>query len=156
MLLDSQSNTVVVLDTQIYYNCNKTTMFGFFWEPLSSALIQGFCEKAENVNCGFEHAWMIERVLLKKSVGNILIHWTLSSFKWMCGILFILLWVIKGEVDNDFRPVPAQEFKAVVFCVNPLREGNDHQSQVFGARLSKVGIKPTSPICESLGLFQWR
>ena len=44
---------------------------------------------------------------------------------------------------DDFRPVPTQEFKAVVCCVNPLREGNDHQRQLFGARLSNVGIKPT-------------
>lgn len=64
----------------------------------------------------------------------------------MSEILFILLWVIKREVNDDFRP----EFKALVFCVKPLREENDHQSQVFGARLNKVGIKPTSPICDSL------
>lgn len=95
---------------------------------------------------------MIEQVLLKESfVGNVLMHWTLSSFKWMCGIFLILLWVIKREVDDDFRPITNQEFKAVVFCMIPLREGNNHQNQVFGTRLSKVGIKPTSSICESLG-----
>jgi len=54
-------------------------------------------------------------------------------------------------VDDDFSHVPNQEFEAVVFCVNPLRKGNDHQSQVFGARLSKMGIKPMFAICESLG-----
>lgn len=66
---------------------------------------------------------MIELVLLKKSfVGNIFTYWTLSSFKWMCGILFILLWVIKREEEDDFRDVPAQEFKAIAFCINSLQE----------------------------------
>lgn len=70
----------------------------------------------------------------------------------MCGILFILLWVIKREVDDDFRPVSTQEFESVVFCVNPLRQVSDHKSQVFGARLSKVRIKAASCICETAAI----
>lgn len=96
---------------------------------------------------------MTEQVFLNKTlVGNILTDCTLSSFKWLCATLFILLKMKKREVGDDFRSVSTQEFKAVIFCVSPLREGNHHQTQVSRAGLSKVGIKLTSFI--SLGQFQ--
>lgn len=68
----------------------------------------------------------------------------------MCGILCILLWV-KRSVGGDLIFVPTQEFEVVFSWVNPLREGNDEQSQGLGTRLNKVGIKLTFLICEYLG-----
>lgn len=68
----------------------------------------------------------------------------------MYGILFILLWVLKRGMDDDLISVPTQEFEAFFSCESPLRERNDNHSQGLGARLNKVGIKPTSLICEYL------